>query len=50
MVELDKIYNEDCLEGMKRMESESVDITVTLDQWEDGGNVNIGSDKFEDEP
>ena len=28
----------------------SVDITVTLDQWEDGGNVNIGSDKFEDEP
>lgn len=28
----------------------SVDITVTLGQWKDGGNVNVGSDKFEDEP
>ena len=27
----------------------SVDITVTLDQWKDGGSVNIGSDRFEDE-
>ena len=28
-MELDRIYNEDCLQGMKRMEAESVDLTVT---------------------
>lgn len=28
-MEMDKIYNMDCLEGMKQMESESVDLTVT---------------------
>lgn len=29
MIELDKIYNEDCLQGMKQMDAESVDLTVT---------------------
>lgn len=29
MIELDTIYNEDCLEGMKRMGSASVDLIVT---------------------
>ena len=29
MMELDKIYNMDCLEGMRQMEAESVDLTVT---------------------
>ncbi len=29
MIELDKIYNMDCLEGMRQMEAESVDLTVT---------------------
>ena len=29
MIELDKIYNCDCLEGMRQMESESVDLVVT---------------------
>ncbi len=29
MMELDNIYNEDCLLGMRRMEAESVDLTVT---------------------
>jgi site-specific DNA-methyltransferase (adenine-specific) len=29
MMELDRIYNMDCLEGMRKMESESVDLTVT---------------------
>ena len=29
MIEIDKIYNEDCLEGMRQMEAESVDLTVT---------------------
>ena len=28
-IELDNIYNMDCLEGMKQMEAESVDLTVT---------------------
>lgn len=29
MMELDNIYNMDCLEGMRQMEAESVDLTVT---------------------
>ena len=29
MIELDKIYNEDCLEGMKRIEDNSIDCCVT---------------------
>lgn len=29
MIEIDNIYNMDCLEGMRQMESESVDLTVT---------------------
>ena len=29
MIELNKIYNKDCLEGMKRIEDGSVDMTLT---------------------
>lgn len=29
MLEINKIYNEDCLEGMKRIECESIDLIVT---------------------
>lgn len=29
MIELNKIYNEDCLEGMKRIDDKSVDAIVT---------------------
>ena len=29
MIELNKIYNEDCLEGMKRIPDKSVDLVVT---------------------
>ena len=29
MIKIDNIYNMDCLEGMRQMESESVDLTVT---------------------
>ena len=47
MIELNKIYNEDCLEGMKRIPSGSVDLILTdlpygnmkgaaLDGWEKG--------------
>ena len=28
-MEIDNIYNMDCLEGMRQMEAESVDLTVT---------------------
>ena len=28
-IELDRIYNMDCLDGMRQMEAESVDLTVT---------------------
>ena len=29
MIEIDKIYNEDCLEGMKRIDDASVDCIIT---------------------
>lgn len=29
MIELNKIYNEDCLEGMKRIEDKSIDLIIT---------------------
>ena len=34
MIELDKIYNEDCLEGMKRMPDGCVDLIVTDPPYE----------------
>ena len=33
-MELDTIYNTDCLEGMRKMDSESVDLTVTLPPYD----------------
>jgi site-specific DNA-methyltransferase (adenine-specific) len=44
-MELDKIYNMDCLEGMRQMEAESVDLTVTsppYDNLRDYGDVGDG--------
>ena len=44
MIELDKIYNEDCLEGMKRIDTESVDCIITdlpygvLNEKSEGGS------------
>lgn len=37
MVELNKIYNEDCLETMKKMEDGSIDIIITSPPY----NMNI---------
>lgn len=34
MIELDKIYNEDCLEGMKRIDDCTVDCVVTSPPYE----------------
>ena len=41
MIELDNIYNEDCLEGMKRIPDGSIDLIVTDPpyQFEDGSNT-----------
>ena len=29
MIEIDRIYNEDCLEGMKRIDDQSIDCIIT---------------------
>jgi DNA modification methylase len=44
MIELNKIYNEDCLETMTRMESGSVDLVLTDLPY----GVNVDYDTFED--
>ena len=38
MIEIDKIYNEDCLEGMKRIPNNSVDLIITDPPYEFVGN------------
>ena len=38
-MELNKIYNEDCLEGMKKIESNSIDLIITSPPY------NIGNMK-----
>lgn len=38
MIELDKIYNEDCLEGMRRIPDNSIDLVVTDPPYEFVGN------------
>jgi site-specific DNA-methyltransferase (adenine-specific) len=40
MIELNKIYNEDCLETMKRMEDKSVDLVVTSPPYDNLRNYN----------
>lgn len=42
MIELNKIYNEDCIEGMKLLEDNSVDLVVTDPPYKTitGGNSN----------
>ena len=40
MMELDNIYNMDCLEGMRQMEAESVDLTVTSPPYDDRREYN----------
>ena len=48
MIELDKIYNEDCLEGMKRIPDGSVDCIITDLPYEvlNDGNPNAQWDKM----
>ena len=46
MIELNRIYNEDCLEGMKRIPDNSIDLIVTDPPYKmnhsTGGCTNIG--------
>jgi len=44
-LELNKIYNEDCLEGMKRIENESVDLVVTDPPYLINYKTNYRKDK-----
>ena len=47
MVELNKIYNEDCLETMKRMDDEYIDLVVTSPPYDDLRQYNGYSFDFE---
>lgn len=47
MIELNKIYNEDCLEGMKRIPDCSIDLTVTSPPYDDLRKYNGFSWDFE---
>lgn len=53
MLELDKIYNEDCLEGMKRIPDNSIDLIVTSPPYDNlrkygGVGDEWNFDKFKD--
>ena len=41
MLEINKIYNLDCLDGMKKMDSKSVDISFTSPPYNDSGNETL---------
>lgn len=47
MIELNKIYNEDCLEGMKRLSDNSIDLTVTSPPYDNLRTYNGYSFDFE---
>ena len=47
MLELNKIYNMDCLEGLKQLDDESIDLTVTSPPYDDLRNYNGYSFDFE---
>lgn len=45
MLEINKIYNEDCLEGMKKIEDDSISMTVTSPPYNVGGKYLNFKDK-----
>lgn len=47
MIEIDNIYNEDCIETMKRMPDNFIDLTVTSPPYDDLRNYNGYSFDFE---
>ena len=46
MIELNKIYNMDCLEGMKNIPDSSIDLVVTSPPY----NVDLGNNKYNKNP
>lgn len=46
MLELNKIYNMDCIEGMKMLDSESIDLVVTSPPYNIGGTHHTGNNRF----
>ena len=44
MLDIDKIYNMDCVEGMKQMDEDSVDLIVTSPPY----NIGIDYDEYDD--
>ena len=46
-MELNKIYNEDCVEGMKKLESETIDLTITSPPYDNLRKYNGYSFDFE---
>ena len=47
MIELNKIYNEDCLDTMKRMDDNSIDLTITSPPYDNLRDYNGFSFDFE---
>lgn len=45
-MELNKIYNMDCLEGMKKLESNSVDLIITSPPYNLGKQHHTGNNRF----
>lgn len=46
MLELNKIYNVDCLEGLKQLDDESVDLIITSPPYNLGKSHHTGSNHF----
>lgn len=46
MLELNKIYNVDCLEGLKSLDDESVDLIITSPPYNLGKSHHTGSNHF----
>ena len=46
MLELNKIYNMDCLEGLKQLDDESIDLIITSPPYNLGKSHHTGSNHF----
>ena len=46
MIELNKIYNEDCLEGMKRIPDNTIDLIITSPPYNLGKQHHTGNNRF----
>ncbi len=48
MIEINKIYNENCIDTLKRIDANSLDLTVTSPPYDSLRNYNSYSFPFED--